>query len=317
MPTEAGGSTNEPGLLIVGSGAMACLFGALLGPHRPVTLLGTWKAGIEAVAASGITLESPNGERRVSVRATFRPEACRGARVALVLVKSWQTDRAGAQLAECLAPDGVAVTLQNGLGNTDQLAKHLGAGRVTQGVVTVGATILGPGRVRFGGSGVVQLARDERLTCLRDWLEEAGFEVRWAGDLTSAVWGKLLINAGINPVTALLNVPNGEVVRQADARAVASAAVEEAARVAAAAGVRLGEDDPVQAMLEVARRTSGNRSSMLQDLDRGAPTETDAISGAIAAKGKELGLSTPVNWALWQLVRARAGRAEETTDESG
>lgn len=190
MPEDRGDSPNDSGLLVVGSGAMACLFGALLGPHRPVTLLGTWKAGIEALSASGVTLESPVGERRVSVQATFRPEACRGVRLALVLVKSWQTDRAGAQLAQCLAPDGVAVTLQNGLGNTEKLAMHLGADRVAQGVVTVGATLLGPGRVRFGGSGVVQLAEDERLGCLHDWLEEAGFEVRWAQDLAAAVWEK-------------------------------------------------------------------------------------------------------------------------------
>jgi 2-dehydropantoate 2-reductase len=301
----------EPPILILGTGAMACLFGARLAPVAEVTLLGTWAEALEAVRTRGIRVENSGQAVEARVRACGVPADCAGAPLALVLVKSWQTERAATMLEECLAPDGIAVTLQNGLGNREKLAAHLGEARVSLGVTTSGATLLGPGHIRAGGDGVTHLANREDLVPLAELLESAGFDVESADDVEALAWGKAVINAAINPVTALLRFPNGELLSpsQVGAWEVSCNAALEAAAVAAARGVRLPFDDPVGQVAEVARRTAENRSSMLQDVERGRPTEIDAINGAIASEGERLGVPTPVNRMLWNLVRCLASNS--------
>lgn len=299
----------DSSVLIVGTGAMACLFAARLAPQAHVTMLGSWPEGLATLSRHGVRLEPEGAAAGVHVRATSEPGQCRDARLALVLVKSWQTGRAAAQLGACLAKDGVAVTLQNGLGNLEQLREVLGPERVALGTTTLGATLMGPGRVRAGGEGPVWLADHPRMAPLVALLEESGFDVRRAGDLPSLVWGKLAVSAAINPVTAVLRIDNGRVAEQPEARALAVAAATEVASVAAAHGVRL-PFDAAEAVLEVARRTGRNRSSMFQDILRGAPTEADAICGMVVHKGEECGVPTPVSLALWQILTVLAGEAD-------
>jgi len=294
-------------ILIVGTGAMACLFGARLAPYADVTLLGTWSDGIAALQDRGVCLVEDDGsEQSYPVRATSDPAQCVNSRHALVLVKSWQTSRAARQLSACLVPDGIALTLQNGLGNLEQLQEALGEERAALGVTTVGATLLDPGRVRAGGVGSTYLASHPRLLPLAEMLRQAGFEVKTAEDLESLVWGKLTINTAINPLTALLGIPNGELLARPHALALMSEAAEETTAVAVARGVRILHTNPGAVAIEVAGRTASNHSSMFQDIQRGAPTEIDAICGAVALEGESLGVPTPVNRTLWHLVRALA-----------
>ncbi len=283
---------------------MACLFGARLAPYASVTLLGTWVEGLAALQRDGIRLEAGGLETRHTVGVTSDPVDCRGAPFALVLVKSWQSKRTARMLAECLAPDGVALTLQNGLGNLETLQEELGVERAALGVTTTGATLLGPGHVRVGGTGPTHIARQARLDAYYPLLRQAGFQIEVEDDVEPLLWGKLAVNAGINPLTALLRVTNGALLEDPNARSLMGEAARETAAVAAARGVRLPYPDPAVQAEEVARRTGANRSSMLQDVLRGAPTEVDAINGAVAAEGDRLGVGTPVNRTLWQLVRA-------------
>ncbi|RME90061.1 MAG: 2-dehydropantoate 2-reductase, partial [Anaerolineae bacterium] len=296
-------------LLIVGTGALATLFAARLaaiGVH--ITMLGTWQEGLDALREHGARLTEADGASRAfPVRATDDPADCRAARYALVLVKSWQTERAARQLADCLPEDGLALTLQNGLGNDAVLARTLGRARVALGVTTTGATLLAPGLARLGGEGTVSIEEHPRLPPLADALRAAGFRVEVVPDAQSLVWGKLVINAAINPLTALLRVPNGALLERPTARDLMGELAREAAAVAHALGVALPFADPVAAAEEVARRTATNHSSMFQDVQRGAPTEIDAICGAIARLGEQHDVPTPVNRTLWRLVRAAVG----------
>lgn len=300
-------SSNPPAsVLIVGTGAMACLFAARLTSFGiSVTMLGSWPAGLQALRQSGVTLVEADGqEHNHPVKVAEQAAECAGARLALVLVKSWQTERAARQLADCLQADGVALTLQNGLGNREKLAETLGVSRVALGVTTLGANLIAPGRVRSGGEGTITLGEHPRLSGLTGLLRSSGFAVETSPDADSLLWGKLVINAAINPLTALLGVPNGELLRRPTARAVMAAAAQEATAVAMAQGMRLPFADPVTAVENVAARTAANRSSMLQDVSRGAPTEIDAICGAIVEAGERFGVPTPINRTLWQLVKA-------------
>jgi len=285
---------------------MACLFAARLSAAgSQVSMLGTWREGLEALRQQGVIVDHPDGSQdSYPVRATDDPAECRGACHALVLVKSWQTERAARQLEACLAPEGVALTLQNGMGNREKLAAILGAQRVALGVTTLGANLLAPGRVRPAGDGVISLSVHSRLNSLMETLHMAGFNVEYAPDPDALLWGKLVINAAINPLTALLNVPNGDLLERPTARALMASAAREAAAVAASQGLHLPYSDPAAAVETTARRTAANRSSMLQDVQRGAPTEIDAICGAIVSAGEQGGVPAPVNRTLWQLVKA-------------
>ena len=292
--------------IIVGTGAMACLFAARFAAAGiPFIMLGTWQEGLLALIQEGVHLiEADDSELAYPVHATNQTQLCSGARTALVLVKSWQTARAARQIAEFLAPDGVALTLQNGLGNREILAETLGSPRVALGVTTVGANLLGPGRVSPAGQGVTTLSAHPHLARLAEVLRAAGFIVESAPDANALLWGKLVINAAINPLTALLGVPNGDLLARREARALMAAVAREAASVAVAQGIGLPYPDPVVATETIARRTATNRSSMLQDVRRGAPTEIDAINGAIVHAGEQTGVSTPINRTLWQLIKA-------------
>lgn len=284
---------------------MACLLGAHLAPHARVILLGTWPEGVEVVARRGIVLESERGEETIPARATTDPRQAGRADVVLVLVKSWQTERAARQAAEVLAPESLALTLQNGLGNLEKLQAALGPDRALPGVTTLGATLLGPGRVREGGRGPIHLPDDPRLDRFADTLRQAGFNTlrHPTSDLQPLIWGKVVVNCGINPLTALLRVPNGELLARADARLLMERAACEAAEVARAKGIRLPYADPAAQVRKVARATAANRSSMLQDVLRGAPTEVDAINGAAVEEGQRLDVPAPINDVLWRLVR--------------
>jgi 2-dehydropantoate 2-reductase len=302
---EHGENPVEPDtILVVGTGAMACLVAArLIAAGLPAMMLGNWDAGVDAVRRFGIRVVQPDGGEQIyPARITDRPEDCAGVRYAIVLVKSWQTARAARQLAECLHPAGIALTLQNGLGNRELLAAALGERRAALGITTLGSTLLGPGVVRPAGEAVISLSAHPAVPALAELLQAAGFKIEMVADAEGLVWGKLVINAAINPLTALLGVANGELLERPSARLLMQAVAQETADVAAALGIPLPYLDPLEAAEAVARRTALNRSSMLQDVQRGAPTEIDAICGAIVGAGEQAGVPTPINRTLLQLI---------------
>jgi 2-dehydropantoate 2-reductase len=214
-----------------------------------------------------------------------------------------------------VSPSGtLVVTLQNGLGNRELLAAALGEECVGQGVTALGATLLGPGRVRQAGQGatVFGAAPDRAaIQTLAELFRACRLPAELSDDLEALVWGKLVVNAGINALTALLRVRNGALAENSDARMLIASAVAEAAAVAQARGIRLPYDDPLARTLAVARTTAANQSSMLQDVLRGSPTEIDAINGAVEREGQRLGIATPANSMLAALVRALDATARD------
>jgi len=285
---------------------MASYFGARLARsgHIAVTLAGTWREALDAVAERGVRVEDADGSWSARPTAAALSDAP-PADLALVLVKSHQTGRVAPAVRRVVRGTGIPVSLQNGLGNRELLEAALGPGRVIVGATMAGATLLGPGHVR-GYVADVRLARDsagaaEEVAAL---FRRAGLRTEVATGAEALVWRKLAINCAINPLSALLGVPNGALLEVPERRALLEAAAREAGAVASALGIDLG-DDPARAAVEVARLTAGNRSSMLQDLDRGAPTEVEAINGAVVREGERLGVPTPVNRKLLHDVRAR------------
>jgi 2-dehydropantoate 2-reductase len=297
--------SSEP-ILVVGTGAMACLFSArLLQAGLQVYMLGGWAEGIQAIRDSGIKVLEEAGERIYHPDLiSSKPGDFAGARLALVLVKSWGTVKAARQLSQCLAPDGLALTLQNGLGNYEILAEGLGFKRALVGTTTAGATLVKAGVVKPAGSGSISIGDHTRGRFLIDLLRSAGFKVETVNDIQSLVWGKLAINTAINPLTAILGVPNGKLVENPQSLELLGRTARETATVAGSLGINIPYPDPAAAAEKVARDTAGNISSMLQDLRRGAPTEIDAINGQVVQNGEKAGIPTPTNQALYSLVKS-------------
>ena len=295
-------------IAIIGIGAMGCLFAAHLHDVADVVMVGHWPEQLKALRQNGLIVQQPNGRRtHHPAHATNDPAAAAPADLAVILVKSLQSEQAAHIAQTALAPNGIAITLQNGLGNLETLTAVLGPHRATLGTTSTGADIVQPGTIKFAGHGLTHIANQQtnhpsiqRLAAL---LNQTGLETHLSENVDGLVWGKLAINAGINPLTALLRVPNGFLAENATARRIMQAAAVEAAQVAAALDIPLPYPNAAERVLEVAQATADNRSSMLQDVLRGAPTEIEAICGAVAANGRFTQTPTPINQQLLQLVQ--------------
>lgn len=298
-------------LTIIGIGALGSLFAARLHDVAPVTMLGHWPEQITAVSQHGLILIQPDGRHRTCpVSITNNPINVPPADLVFILVKSYQTEQAAHLAQIVLKPDGLALTLQNGLGNGEKLTAVLGKNRVILGVTSEGASMTAPGIVRHAGHGQTHLAEQPGARPIVTLLRQAGFQVESSQNLDSLLWGKLVVNTAINPLTAVLRVPNGWLAENEVARAVMAAAAGETARVATALGISLPYPDAAQQALSVAQATAVNHSSMLQDIRRGAPTEIEAICGEVIRYGRLHAVPTPVNEALYHLVCALENKKE-------
>ena len=291
-------------IAVVGAGAMGSLLGFYLCAGAGLWLLDPWQAHVDAITTHGLTLELAGVAETRRPRASASPAAIGACDVVLVLVKAAQTGWAAEQTSQLCAPHTLVVTLQNGVGNRELLAERLGAAHVGQGVTSLGATLLGPGRVRHAGQGATMFGSAPDRAGMAGVFAACGLPAELTDDLDALVWGKLVVNAGINALTALLRVPNGALDAVPAARDLVAAAVAEAVAVAHGRGTALPYADALAHVLAVARATGANRSSMLQDTLRGSATEIDTINGAIVREGARLGVPTPVNTLLTQLVRA-------------
>ena len=294
--------------LVVGPGAMGCLFAARLGrAGLDVRLLDHRPDRAAELDRRGIRVEAEDGGYEVRIPTTAGPLDSEPA-FALVCVKSHQTAEAGRTMRDLVPGDPVVVTLQNGLGHVETLEEIFGAGRVLGGVTSEGATLLGTGRIRHAGRGETVVGPRKAAGGAVDRLVEAfnraGFESRSVEQVRDLIWGKLLVNVGINALTALVRLHNGRLPDLPGTRQVMERAVAEAAAVAEAGGVRLPYPDPLARVIQVCRATAGNVASMLQDVLRERVTEVDYINGAIVREGTALGVPTPANETLTSLVQS-------------
>jgi 2-dehydropantoate 2-reductase len=230
---------------------------------------------------------------------------------AIVTTKTPGSAWAAEIAAKILAADGVALTIQNGLGNYEVLVEHVGRPRAAVGVIYVGAQLVN-GELQATGAGKVELGRPvspasrAKLDELGRLLREGGMDVTIVDDAWPAVWRKVLTNAAVNPITALIRLTNADLLADKPASRVADSLAREVARVATASGVRIDEEEAVKQWRSMAALTGANRSSMLQDVEAGRATEIDAISGAVAREGERRGVAAPLNQAMTLLVSALA-----------
>lgn len=297
-------------IAVVGAGAMGSLFGALLAEAgNDVWLYDVWREHVQSVHQNGLQIEREGITRTVRVKATADPQQIGRAELVIIFVKSSMTNSA-AETAQIIAgSDGSVMTLQNGMGNADVIAEFIEPEQIVAGTTSHGATLLGPGSIRHAGCGPTTIgawsqteAGRQRGEQLAEFFNRAGIETESVADVRSVVWNKLLINIGINAITALTHIKNGQILDLEITRELSRAAVMEAIKVAQAGNIKV-EDDAVDRVFKVAEATAVNRSSMGQDVDNRRQTEIAAINGFIVREAKQFGLAVPVNFALTALVQ--------------
>ena len=312
------------GILVAGAGALGSVFGGFLQrAGHAVTLLGRG-AHLDAIATNGLHVEGLWGTHHITgfQLVTSAAELHGAFDAILVTVKSYDTRAMATAVAPVLATDGVAISLQNGLGNLEALAEHVGAQRVLGGRVIFGAEIIAPGHVRvtvyadqvlLGAYRRDLAAAAEHAHLWAECFAAAGSPTAYCDDVAAALWGKVLYNAALNPLGALLGVHYGALGGDANTRAIMDAVIDEAFAVAVAESVSLPWPSAAAYRAEFYQRlvpsTFDHRSSMLQDLERGRRTEIDAINGEVWKRGSAHGIVTPVNALLTRLVHAREALA--------
>jgi 2-dehydropantoate 2-reductase len=312
-------------VLIAGAGALGSVFGGFLRrAGHAVTLLGR-PAHLDAVAANGLRIDGLWGRHVVHGLQVARSVADLSDTfdAVLITVKAYDTAATAAATAPRLAPHGVMISLQNGLGNAETLAAAVGPQRVLAGRVIFGAALRGPGRVRVTvyaepvllGPWQPQAALDTHAHAWTERCARAGIPAAYCANIVAALWGKVLYNAALNPLGALLGVHYGALGAHADTRAVMDAVIDEVFAVARAEGVGLPWATPADYRAVFYARllpsTFAHRPSMLQDLERGRRTEIDAINGEVWRRAAAHGIVTPVNELLTRLVRARESVARD------
>ncbi|BBO77012.1 2-dehydropantoate 2-reductase [Desulfosarcina widdelii] len=294
-------------IAVIGAGAMGSLFGALLAEAgQEVTLLDIRQDHVDAVNAEGLVVEKEGTRRQIRIRATQDANSVGPTDLCIVFVKSTQTAEAARTVARLAGPSAPVLTLQNGMGNAEALAEALDPIRIIAGTTSHGATFLGPGAIRHAGSGdtVIGPWYEEGTAgaeAVAEAFDKAGIATRVVAEVRSVMWAKLFINVGINAITALTGIKNGQLLDLEQTRRLSRDAVEEAMAVAEARGIAI-EGDPVEKVFQVAQATGTNRSSMGQDVDSRRMTEIGAINGFIVREAQKVRVPAPVNQTLSALV---------------
>ena len=286
---------------VMGAGAVGCYYGGMLArAGHEVVLIGR-AAHVDAVRREGLRLQAQTFDERVQMRADTEAAAVAGADVVLCCVKSPDTEDAARALQPHLAPGTLVLSLQNGVDNAERLRAVL-AQEVVPAVVYVATEMAGPGHVRHHGRGELVIGPSARSAALADVFGAAGVPVQVSDNVAGALWAKLILNCAYNALSAIARQPYGPLVQGAGVAAVMRDVVDECVAVARAEGVTL-PGDMHEAVRGLAGTMPAQLSSTAQDLLRGKPTEIDHLNGLVVRRGEARGVPTPVNRALWALVK--------------
>jgi 2-dehydropantoate 2-reductase len=308
-------SENWPRIAVVGAGAVGGYFGGMLArAGAPVLMIGR-AAFVEAVQRNGLVLDTLHFKETVRVESSTELKAARGADVVLFCVKTTDTQATARALSSVVSSSTMVVSLQNGVDNAEKI-RAAGIDALSA-VVYVAASVPEPGRVKHVGRGDLVIgppnARTENLAAL---FGKAGVGCRISDNIDGELWTKLIWNCALNAISALGRAKYGQIAASENALKVVEGVVNEVLAVARAASIQLpGVETPQAGLagaLKIATQMAGAISSTGQDLMRGKRTEIDSLNGYIARRGAELGVPTPVNHALYALVKL----AEESNELS-
>jgi 2-dehydropantoate 2-reductase len=296
---------------IVGSGAMGSVYGALLADAgNELWMFDQWQDHIAAMRTQGLRCTGASGDRTVAVNATTDAADAGPCELVVVATKGMHIEPAVRAAAPMIGPETLVLTIQNGLGNVEKLQSVLGPENLLFGIAGgFGAEMRGPGHVHHNGMEAINLAElsggfSPRLERVAEVWRVAGFKVATFDDLWPVLWSKLIANVAFSAICAVTGMRVGQVRANEPAWGIAKACIGEAAAVAAAKGIKLAYDDPVQWVSDFAAKIPNARPSMYQDVLAGRRSEIDTIQGGVVSEGAKLGIPTPTCALMVQLVKA-------------
>ena len=296
-------------IAIIGPGAMGCLFAAFLArKDQEIWIFDKNKDRSSRINTQGINVEGVSGSWQAKVKATADAKEIKDPDLVIICVKTYDTKSAAISAKALLGENTSVLTLQNGIGNVELISEVVGVDRVIGGTTNLGATLLDVGKVRHAGKGETIIGRlDGKITVdlrsIREAFIKAGLETRISRDIKNFLWSKLIINAGINALTAITRLNNGKLLDFEHSHKILKMAVNEAVKVAKRKRVKLSYEDPLTKVEAVCEATANNVSSMLQDVLNKKRTEIDSINGIIVRLAEELNIPVPVNSMLVDLVK--------------
>jgi 2-dehydropantoate 2-reductase len=297
-------------IAVVGAGAIGCLFGGRLYGAGHVVLLIHHKRSVAAsIEKKGVSIREPSGKVvRSHVQTRTRLSRADKPDLVLVTVKAYDSKAVASLLKKSSIRNVPVLSLQNGLGNVEELARQLGADSIIAGTTTEGAMTIGPGEVIHSGRGMTWVGEmsgkvSDRCLAIERAFRKAGFSTIISNNIKGVLWAKAIVNSAINPISAITHVRNRDVGRIPELRGIASKAVDEGSAVARASGILL-KPSPKSLLAKVLAQTPRNKSSMLQDIEAGRKTEIRQLNGSISRLGSLVGVSTPFNDLLTKLVLA-------------
>lgn len=296
-------------IAVVGCGAMGSIYAGLLAAAgNEVMAVDTNEAHVAAINARGLRVSGASGDRTVSLPAHTEPPA-KLVDLVIIAVKATHAGTAATAAQKLLGTDTRVLTIQNGLGAADAVARVVGGERLIVGVAQgFGASLPEPGHahhndmkaIRMGAYGGLPADRVAEVAAL--W-RDAGFDAAEVEDILAMQWEKLICNVAYSASCAVTGLTVGEVMDHPQMGAVSRAAAIEAWTVARARRVAITVDDPVALIREFARRMPHAKPSVLLDIEAGRTSEVDVINGAVPREGKLVGVDAPVNAALTALVQ--------------
>jgi 2-dehydropantoate 2-reductase len=299
-------------IAIIGTGAMGSVYAGLLADAGlDVWAIDSWADHIEAIRQSGLRVSGASGERVAKLHATTNAREAGPADLVIIATKAHDVEEAARAARDIVTPDGTVLTIQNGLGSADRVARIVGTDKVMVGVVGgFGASMKGPGHVHHNGWEFVRLGEYDggttpRLERIAEIWKQGGFRVLLFQDIHQLVWEKFICNVAFSGTCTLTNLTVGEVLADADAFKVAAGCASEAYAVAKAKGIAVDIADPVAYVRAFGEKIPGARPSMLLDHLAGRRSEIDVINGSVPRVGAEVGVPTPMNETVVALVRAR------------
>ena len=299
-------------IAVMGAGAVGCYYGGMLArAGHPVVLIGR-ASHAQAIRANGLRLETTGFDEQVQLDAQTEASAVQDADLVLFCVKSTDTEAAAAEIKPHLSPDALVLTLQNGVDNDERVRSVLSGHEVAAAVVYVATEMAGPGHVKHHGRGELVIAPSRASEKLLQQLIAAGIPAQISDNVRGALWAKLILNCAYNALSAISQLPYGEVVKGEGVAEVMRDVVAECRAVAKAEGIEPAGDLDA-AVHTLAASMPAQYSSTAQDLARGKRSEIDHLNGLVVRRGEALGIPTPANRVLCVLVKLLEGKRQTPT----
>ena len=307
-------------IYMIGAGAMGGVYGGLLArAGYDVTLIDPREDHIRKIRSEGITIEGVRGTHVIKLPAQCDYAGLAPADLAIIFTDSNSTRDAAKAARQMLKPDGFALTLQNGIGNVEALIAELGKERVIAGVSMNSAANPAAGRSAYTNVGMTSIGeldgRDtQRVKQVAEMLSKAEIPTEIIPDPMNWIWGKFVLNCGVNALTAITGLRSGEMYRTPEVSALQDRVIDEIMAVVERKKLTLPEKDPRKKIKDHCR-IRYNKPSMMQHIEQGRRTEIDALNGALVREAKTLGIATPYNEAVVAVVKGLEKSRRQTLHE--